>query len=357
MSKPRKNRRVSRKQHHVLDVNVRQGIARTQRQRAILWLVCRVIVVTSAIAGIWIGGKEAMRRFVWENPDYFLSDVKVEGNFALTRDQVLATGGIEIGRNIFNIDMAKAREALDALPQVERVELQRLLPNRIVITITERKPIAWLVRDGAHDVPGSDKSFLVDARGVVMRNKTMIDEYLRLPVISGVEVENLTPGGRVRTCEMLAALDLIRYTGANTRFQPRLLNVKKGYCVVVTDQNRRKITFGVDAVDEQVEHLMRFLDYTEKEGKEIRAVNFLVKTNTPVIYSDDVPETPDSAAPQKPVTPREKDAKAKATPAAIPKKIEAPSTPTAPPATTPPKPAVPSTPTLDSIKKPFRLNG
>ena len=90
------------------------------------------------------------------------------------------------------------------------------------------------------DPTASEKAFLIDARGVVMRSKRLLPEYLHLPMISGVAVENLAPGQRVRSFEMQAALELIRLTADNTRFQARNIDIAKGYCLVVTDQNRRE---------------------------------------------------------------------------------------------------------------------
>ena len=139
------------------------------------------------------------------------------------------------------------------------------------------------------------------------------------------------------------------------RFQARILDVSKGYCVVVTDQARRKVTFGLDRVDLQLERFMRHLDFLEPGGKEIQTVNLFVERNTPFTFVE--PEV--EALPAKPdVSKDKKDAKEKA-PVTV-KKAEAVSTPATPAATTPAKD---STPTgrkrvpAESVKKPFRING
>ncbi len=361
-----KNQRLSkprhRKQQHLLEVSVRRDIARSQRNRAVLAFVCKTILVVGLCVGAYVGGKEGLRRFLWENPDYFLTDVRVATDGALTREQILGTANVIEGRNIFTVDLAKARAALDALPQVERAEIQRVLPNRIGITIAERKPIAWVTHRASEDPTVSDRAFLIDARGVVMRSKTMLPSYLHLPVIAGVEIENLAPGQRVRTFEMLAALDLIRLNVDNVRFQPRVLDISSGYCVRVTDQAHRKITFGLDRVDLQLERLMRFVDFIEPSGKEIQTVNLLVERNTPFTFADAVVDTDSKSltppGPKSDGSKDKKDPKEKA-PTTV-KKAEAVSTPASVPATTPAKESTPSTRRrvpAESVKKPFRING
>ncbi len=407
-----RNQRVSntrqRKQQHLLEVTVRHDKAVAQRNRAIFFFTCKLVFFTAMIGGVYLGGREALRRFFWENPDYFLSDVRVATDGALTREQVLAVGGIRQGRNIFTVDLGKAQAALMELPQAERVEVQRVLPNRVNITISERRPIAWVISSAEEDPTSSDHAFLIDDRGVVMRTKAKLPEYLHLPVISGVAIENLAPGQRVMTPEMQAALELIRLNGDSTRFQVRNVDLAKGYCLRVRDRSHAQVTFGLDRVDAQLDRLNRLLDHLEPARREIQTVNLLVERNMPVTFVDPnavaaagAPR-PD-AVPAKPADPKVvapvvKPSPAKPTPLALakaaPEPAKKPATPAPvvvtkaakesepvvrPPVAVSPRSAVPrrapgaaapaeapSTPSgnlqrrktpIDFIKKPFRLDG
>jgi cell division septal protein FtsQ len=296
---PIRNRRVSntrqRKQQHLLEVTVRRDIARKQQTRKVLGVTCRIVLSVGLILGAFFAGKEGLRRFLWENPDYYLTDVRVPADGALTREQILAAAQIVEGRNIFEIDLARARAGLDALPQVDRVEVQRVLPNRINIQIAERRPIAWVAARADEDPSVSEKAFLIDARGVVMRSKTMLPEYLLLPVISGAPVENYAPGQVVKTLEMQAALDLIRLNADSTFFQIRNIDISKGYCLVVTDRNHVHATFGLDAVDQQQARLNRILERTQLLQREVQTVNLLVERNTPVTFAEPAHSFPNAA--------------------------------------------------------------
>jgi len=305
-----RNQRLSsgsvRKQQHLLEVTVRADKARWMRNRAIAAYTCKTIFVLAMVAGLWFGGSELLRRFLWENPEFALTDIRVSTDGALQRDQILQAGNVKAGVNIFSVKTDRTREGIDKLPQVDRVEIQVIRPNRLDITVTERRPIAW-VTERADEIPtASDKAWLIDARGVVMKTKRMIEEYFHLPHISGVPVADFVAGQKVNTVEMQAALELVRLDAENTRWQARNLDLSKGYCVIVTDHNHAKITFGLDEIDQQLDRLTRYLDRADAEKKEIQTVNLLVRKNTPVTFHEPEPEVPPEPVAAAPPPPEEK---------------------------------------------------
>ena len=297
VAKPYRNQRVSRPSHrsqqHLLEVSIRASKAREQRIRKVIGVAFKLMVLAGLLAGTWLGGREATQRFFWDNPSFFLTDIRVDGFVTLTREQILTAAGVQEGRNIFCTDLAQARSQLDKLPQVERVEIQRTLPNRLDITITERLPIAWVAAPGDLDPSTSDRSFLMDARGYVMKSRKILPEYQLLPIIQGVETENLVAGQKVTSLELQAALDLLRLNADSTRWQVRSIDLSKGYCLVVTDRNRGEITFNLDRIDAQLARLYRLLDHIQPTQQEIRTVNLFVERNTPVtFYEPPQPEPP-----------------------------------------------------------------
>ncbi|MEA3211434.1 MAG: hypothetical protein QOE70_4491 [Chthoniobacter sp.] len=301
------NTRQRKKQQHLLDVKIRASTERRRRASRIFSITCKLIIFSVLGLGSWIGGKEALRRFVWENPDYAIREVKFTTDGTLTREQILKIGDLAEGQNIFLVNLSKARAAIEKLPQVETAEVTRTLPNRLAINLAERRPIAWVVSKADEDPTVSEKAFLIDARGTLLKTKVRLEEYLHFPVISGVETGNFVPGERVVTSEMNAALELIRLTSESTRFQARHVDLAKGYCLVVTDYKRAKITFGLDRIEAQINRLNRYLARAAEDQREIQTVNLLVERNTPVTFVDPtVPEGETDAAAGKPVDPKAK---------------------------------------------------
>src|SRR5207244_9941129 len=99
------------------------------------------------------------------------------------------------GLNIFSVKLARVRDRLQQQPQVDDVQVERKMPNEIDIRITERKPIAWITSETSVSDPfASDAAFLVDARGILMKEKKLLTEYLALPLIIGCASEAIASG-------------------------------------------------------------------------------------------------------------------------------------------------------------------
>ena len=293
-NQPRRgNRRVStsrqRRQQHLLDVKVRARRASHHRNRRILLFVSKIVLVVAICAGLYTGVRTGLSRFFFDNPDYRLSTITVRSDGTLQRDQILKAGGLAEGLNIFSVNLAQVHDRLQQLSQVDEVQVERKMPNEIDITITERKPIAWITSEKAVADPfASDAAFLVDARGILMKEKKLLPEYLALPLISGCSSEALVPGKTVDSFEAKAALQLLRLTTTSfmqTRFQIRDVDLSKGYCLLVTDKNQTRVMFGFEDLQVQMQRLEQFLVYSDDTRRQIATVNLLVARNIPVTFA------------------------------------------------------------------------
>ena len=287
------NRRVStsrqRRQQHLLDVKVRARRVSHHRNRRILLVVSKIVLVIAVCAGLYYGVRTGLSRFFFDNPDYRLSTIAIRTDGTLQRDQILKAAGLQEGLNIFSVNLAQIHDRLQQLSQVDEVQVERKMPNEIDITITERKPIAWITSEKTVTDPfASDAAFLVDARGILMKEKKLLPEYLALPLITGCSSEALVPGKTVDSFEAKAALELLRLTTTSfmqTRFQIREVDVSKGYCLLVTDKNHTRAMFGFDHLDVQMQRLEQFLVYSDDSQRQIETVNLLVARNIPVTFA------------------------------------------------------------------------
>jgi cell division protein FtsQ len=288
--KPRKqNRRTStswqRRQQHLLDVRVRTRKAAARRTQQIFFLFSVLLIVGSSIAGVVFGAKRALNAWFFENPDYAVRNIDVTTDGKLNRDAILKTAEISEGVNIFQVNLLQLQERLRSLPQVEESRVQRVLPNKLVISIQERRPVAWVVAsDGVP--PTFENAFLVDRRGIVLKPKGSAPEYAGLPVILGVETSSLVAGQALDKEEVKAALQLLRNAAEilQTRLQIQSIDVSKEYCLIVTDKQRSVLTFGTDDLVLQLKRLERLMNYCEKNSKELQTVNLLVQRNIPVTF-------------------------------------------------------------------------
>jgi len=293
-----------RRRQHLLDVRVRSRSATQQRNRRILVFVSKVALAFVIVVGVSLGVREGVRRFFFENPDYRLTKIEVQTDGTLQREQILKTAGLREGENIFAVNLGRAHDRLQELPQVDDVQVVRQLPGEIDIQIVERKPVAWITGEKEIVDPfTTDGVFLVDARGVLMKEKKLLPEYLGLPLILGCASESLDAGKVVESADAKAALELLRLSTRSfmqTRFQIREIDLSRGYCLVVTDKNRTQVTFGYDDLDTQLQRLEEFLVYSDDTKQELATVNLLVQRNIPVTFGkspvDVINDTVDPAA-------------------------------------------------------------
>jgi cell division protein FtsQ len=102
--------------------------------------------------------------------------IEVRGNRFVAADAVTEKFSADMGRSVVRVPLTERREALESLPWVEQAHVQRVMPNRIRVEITERTPVAFLRT-------GNDLS-LVDAQGVILDRP--IEGEFRFPVVSGI---------------------------------------------------------------------------------------------------------------------------------------------------------------------------
>jgi cell division protein FtsQ len=287
-----RNQRISNTQHrrqqHLLDVKVRSHKATQHRNRRILVVVSKIALAIVVCAGVVAGVRFGVKRLFFENPDYRLSSIEVQTDGTLQREQILKAADLHDGVNIFSVSLSRVHDDLLQLPQVDEVQVVRKMPNEVDISIVERKPVAWITADKQLADPfASDGAFLVDARGVLMKQKKLLPEYLGLPLITGCASESLEPGKTVSSFEAKASLELLRLSTRSfmqTRFQIREIDASKGYCLVVSDKTHARVTFGFDNLEGQLQRLEQFLVWSDDSKRELETVNLLVQRNVPVTF-------------------------------------------------------------------------
>ena len=289
-----RNRRASnvhrRRQQHLLDVKVRSRRATQHRIRKVMGVLSRMVLPAALLAAVYTGGREAARRLFFENPDYQLKTIELQTDGTLQRDQVLKAANLHEGDNIFSVNLARVHDHIQQLPQTDEVQVVRKLPGEIDIRIVERKPVAWITGEKEISDPfASDAAFLVGPRGVLMQEKKLLPEYLGLPLIVGCRSESLEAGKVVESLEAKTALELLRLCARSflqTRFQIREIDVSKGYCLLVTDKNHVRVTFGFNDLPTQLRRLEQFLSYCDDTKQELGTVNLLVQRNIPVTFAE-----------------------------------------------------------------------
>lgn len=148
-----------------------------------------------------------IRRFAFSDPRFALKDVLaqdpagtgilVEGARHASRTRLMQVFAPDFGRSVFRIPLAERRRRLLAVDWVEEASISRIWPNRLVVRIRERTPVAF-----ANLHTGF---LLVDAQGVLLAQP--LKTRFALPVISGLTLEQTEAERRTRVQVMLAFLN------------------------------------------------------------------------------------------------------------------------------------------------------
>ncbi|MEI6494105.1 MAG: FtsQ-type POTRA domain-containing protein [Verrucomicrobiota bacterium] len=285
---------------HLLNVKVRAVTARRQRRQKVgsfFWVSALLVIVCLTA---WLGIATALDKFFFSNPDYTLKHVTLELDGVMTREEALAEAGIREGENIFRVDLTNAEKALRAVPQVGDVNIERRLPDHISITVTARHAVAWvapLEKDA--DPFDPEKSLLVDETGYLMKPRIIQPEFYHLPVIYGVQSDNIRDGEPLHNEDLHRALALLDEAARHPEDMLNIvtMNISKGYCVEVLNDRNARITFSTDDYPEQLGRLRQLLEHCRDTGRELDSVNLMVRRNTPVTFVMAPPATEKLAAP------------------------------------------------------------
>ncbi|MBN1483499.1 MAG: FtsQ-type POTRA domain-containing protein [Chloroflexia bacterium] len=118
------------------------------------------------------------------SPTFQISEVGIQGNLALPQDEALRQSSIELGRNLFLLDVSLVRQRLEQIPYIQQVRVDRILPNQVRVRIWEKFPsVSW-----APD--NSLERYLVDDDGLVLGiEQEGMDQLIYIVDKEGVAVE------------------------------------------------------------------------------------------------------------------------------------------------------------------------
>lgn len=142
-------------------------------------------------------------RFLLNAPTYraLQEGVTVLGATNTSLGTVRQVFGADYGRSIYEIPIAERRRRLLAVDWIQDATVSRIWPNRIVVRVHERKPVAFV------NVP-HQSVLLVDAEGVLLSPPPRSN--FELPVLSGVW---LSQSEAERKTRVQAALRLLEDLG------------------------------------------------------------------------------------------------------------------------------------------------
>lgn len=112
--------------------------------------------------------------------------------------EIATLTGISRGQKLFGVDLGTVRRNVEQHPFVRSASVERDAPDRIIITIDEREPVAAIM---------ADRMMYLDSEATVLP-AVRSDQVFDLPVITG-SFPLGAPGKRINAAAVHEALDLL----------------------------------------------------------------------------------------------------------------------------------------------------
>lgn len=154
------------------------------------------------VAGTTLLGALVLVYGVTRSPLLDVDAVKVRGLDRTPVDEAVVAAGLGGGQQMTDLDLARVRTRVEALPWVRAVEVRRDWPGTVTIAVTERRAVGLLV------APSGEHFAFIDADGRILGHAPPEAGDLALIVGAGeVPAPGLHIVGAAEALRLLAALD------------------------------------------------------------------------------------------------------------------------------------------------------
>jgi len=116
--------------------------------------------------------------YVMQTGHFHVRDVLVDGNHRLEYDRIKELAQLEPGTHLLTTDLTTMRLRLESHPWVAKATVRKELPDRLIITLTEHMPVAYLEADG--------HLLLINELGEPFA-PLKVGEMFELPIITGLD--------------------------------------------------------------------------------------------------------------------------------------------------------------------------
>jgi cell division septal protein FtsQ len=285
-----KNRRLSR--DHVLDVKLRSDQVRAARIRIGAIVLGLLFATIFCFYVFWCTGSWVLNTLVYQNKAFAIQDLDIQTDGVVATEQLRTWAGVRTGQNLLALDLGQVKRDLEMASVIKSVAVERVMPHTLRIRVSEREPLAQLYVPVARtNSPGLELGILhVDADGYVMavldpkQRATPVQTNEVLPVISGINLNQLVPGKRLDSPETRSALQLVNAFEHSTMqgmVELKKIDVSSPEILMVTTGQGTEVTFATQDLDRQLRRWREIFDQGQKLDKAISTLDLSVPNNIP----------------------------------------------------------------------------
>ena len=217
------------------------------------------IIKTIILLALIIGGF----CFALISPIFNVTEINVTGNEQISSDTIISLSQLEIGQNLFRFNRIKVSNEIKTNAYIENVKIQRKIPNKIEITIEERK------RD--YNVEFLNGYAYINNQGYILE---IAEQKLELPVIKGISTpqEQIVEGNRLDDEDLekletvIQIMNICKNYDLDTKISSIDITNKSNY-IINMDEEKKTIQLGNNSnLSNKILYIPAIL--AENQGKE-----------------------------------------------------------------------------------------
>ena len=215
-----------------------------------------------------------------DNPRFEIQNLIVTSSGDLSEEFIRKRLEISEGHNLFSKKISKISERLNGIPRIEKVLIERDLPNTLKIKIEERQPVARLTNKKLERFPN-----LIDRHGVVFFNPSV---NYKLPTITGFN-HDIRPGVKLSNRDIDFSIRIINLVASNVNLNKYIeideINIKHSDYIKLILHNNAEVRIPRFTFEANLNKLATIIKIEDGQGRNIKSVDLTVDSiKVPVRY-------------------------------------------------------------------------
>jgi len=234
----------------------RGGVARVARIAGL------VLAGMLAVAGSTLGV-----HWLLTAPRFAVARIDVEGAARVSADRVRSAAAIAPGTNLWRLEPSVVAARVAAMPEIQRAEIIRRFPNRLVILVEERRPFTLVHAGRLH---------WLDEEGRVL-DEVPQAVVPTVPVVSGLsdaELGSMRVDPSPRTRDAVGLIRTLLRSGSALAAEISEIDVSRNDGPVLYTVDGVEVRLGTEEWEERLARLERILRQVGRDGETVRAIDF-----------------------------------------------------------------------------------
>lgn len=202
---------------------------KTPRARRIGLRTALPVVAAAVVIGLVTAAGAAAYSWLGHSRLFAVREIDLNPCAHVTRDEVWGIlGGGGAGGSIWTLSVDEIGRRLRSSPWIRTVSVRKSFPDRLIVRIEERAPVAMV---------NLDALWYVDDRGTVFKRLTTYDSKA-FPIITGFSAADLSAGDAVAMANLRRTLELLRMAEGSVLRQnvsEAHFDAQDGYTLVTRD--------------------------------------------------------------------------------------------------------------------------